>query len=706
MALTFNTGMNLLADGDSLSPTTPVAGDWVGVQINSTNTNVLLTDPTLDNDLFVEGTGSVAIRRGRDNSEGGMGFLTDAAINLTTTGNEVVGIWAQCTTPTFLNTQDAAGTSNATRPGISVYVSSSTNTDTTLLTDINFYSVGGSDNPTSGWKFYLIDTRQTPSRTIGTCDLTAVRNIGICIGYPNIPRNPRSDNLFIDAIYYGRPQYQVIGDGTTVATMADFAAHSSNSTDGSNGLIERIGSSYFLNCGLKFGSSTQPATTTFSDATSATIVQRRQQYYSQASSSFAEALRYQDYFNIEAEENAGSFATSVTFGSVVGTGDDRQGVLGGTLSNENLANMRYAVDMSAITTANFYGVDIKNAKDGVSFEGGQNLIGTQLINCGPLNTGTSSNGVTFINSFVIDPQSQDGTNIGINIENTSSSGTLTTNLKNLGFITSGTPSTQRYVGFNEAADFEVDFSNLVYYGDFSSGTLYHGQNAGTNSDITINSKDGSNVSQSEFENLNNATTTVNTAFQLNITGLLGNTEVRVYNNPSLFTGGASSTEVVGTETVAAVTQTNTGSNYIFYTLDLTPNVTQIQRQGTGVDFTTLGLVSGDKIRVVVRDNADNPTLQLFDEFEVNGTVTASLIPLVDVASSSTNFSSLLSGTNAKTVTVEKVNATQSFTVTSGTYDVFVYRIGSLPIITKGFEVTENSRIPISQAGDRVYNNPV
>lgn len=209
-----------------------------------------------------------------------------------------------------------------------------------------------------------------------------------------------------------------------------------------------------------------------------------------------------------------------------------------------------------------------------------------------------------------------------------------------------------------------------------------------------------------YRNEGAGTVVLQQAFNLNITGLLGNTEVRVYNNPSLFTGGASSTEVTGVETVAAVTQTNTGSNYIFYAEDITPNVTQIQRFGTGVDFTTIGLVSGDKIRVVVRDNADNPTLQLFDEFEVDGTVTSTLIPVVDVPSSSTKFSSVIgSTTNSKTVTIEKVNATQTFSVTSGTYDVFVYRIGSLPIITKSFEVTENSRIPISQAGDRVYNNP-
>ena len=203
------------------------------------------------------------------------------------------------------------------------------------------------------------------------------------------------------------------------------------------------------------------------------------------------------------------------------------------------------------------------------------------------------------------------------------------------------------------------------------------------------------------------TLTVNNNVELSITGLLGNTEVRVYENPSLFTGGASSTEVAGVETVAAVTQTNTGSNYIFYSEDINPNVTQIQRFGAGVDFTTIGLVSGDKIRVVVRDNVDNPTLQLFDEFEVDGTVTSTVIPVVDVPSSSTKFSSVIgSTTNAKTVTIEKVNATQTFSLAAATYDVFVYRTGSLPIVTKAFALTNDTKsIPISQAGDRVYNNP-
>lgn len=556
MALTFNSGMNLLASGDSLSPTTPVAGDWVRISINSTNTNALANGPVLDNDLFVQGTGSIAGRRQRDNTEVGIGFFTDAALDLTAVGNEVIGVWFQCTTPTFLNAQDAAATSNATRPGISVFLSSSTTSGNSNISDWNAYSVGGVENPTNGWKFYLIDTRQAPSRTSGTCNLAAIRSISVSIGYGNIPRNPRSDNIFVDAIYYGRPQYQVIGDGVETATFADFATNASNSTDGSNGLIEKVGSTYFTNCGFKFGSSTQTATTTFLDDSSASVVMRRNQYYSQATSSFEEALRYEDYYDVVGEES-GSFSTSVTLGSVVGTGDNRQGVLGGTISTEDLANMRYAVDMSNITSANFYGVDIKGAKDGLSFEGGQNLIGTQLISCGPLNTGTNSNGVTFLNSFVIDPQSQDGTNIGINIQNTSTGGILNTNLSNAGFITSGNPTTQRYIGFNEAADFSVDFEDLIYYGDFSSATIYHGQNAGTNSDITINSLGETNVSASEFENLNGATTSVVATKTLTVNNLQVDTELRLYSYTDLADPNTY-TELAGIERVGTTTAGDSG----------------------------------------------------------------------------------------------------------------------------------------------------
>lgn len=196
---------------------------------------------------------------------------------------------------------------------------------------------------------------------------------------------------------------------------------------------------------------------------------------------------------------------------------------------------------------------------------------------------------------------------------------------------------------------------------------------------------------------------------LSVTGLLGNTEVRVYDNPSLFTGGGSSTESTtpaGYETVAATTETGdgAGNTTIYYN---NTGVVNIVAAG-GASFSGLGaLFAGDKVRVVVRDNSENPTLQLFDEFTVGSGSTSTNIVTTETTTPST-FTGITSSTNSLTVTVEKVNATASFTVTNGTYDIFVYRTGSLPIITKAVVVSDstgNVSIPVVQSGDRVYKNP-
>lgn len=196
---------------------------------------------------------------------------------------------------------------------------------------------------------------------------------------------------------------------------------------------------------------------------------------------------------------------------------------------------------------------------------------------------------------------------------------------------------------------------------------------------------------------------------LSVTGLLGNTEVRVYDNPSLFTGGGSSTESTtpaGYETVAATTETGdgAGNTTIYYN---NTGVVNIVAAG-GASFSGLGILSsGDKVRVVVRDNSENPTLQLFDEFTVGSGSTSTNIVTTETTTPST-FTGITSSTNSLTVTVEKVNATASFTVTNGTYDIFVYRTGSLPIITKEVVVSDstgNVSIPVVQSGDRVYKNP-
>lgn len=568
MALTFSTGMTLINDADTLT-------NWDSSRIAGSGQ---FAGASVDTTVFIEGGGSIGTKMAGNNWNTVCLFdyftQNTAVLDMTATGSEVISMWVKMDTPGTALTQ-AAG-------GFYVLVSSSTET-TGNPTAYSEWWVGGSDAGTEGWKLFIIDTRKTPSATVGGgATLSSVRRMGFGVRNVSSVGNVKADNVFVDAMWYGRPNYQVIGDGVLTATWADFVEHSTTlDPNFPNGLLEDIGGTVLCKCGFTFGDTTQTATTTFSDSTSTDILLSRETYHDN-STGIVDALNYSDYYNITGEE-AGSFATSVTVGAFVGTGDGRQGVLGGSFSSQDLTNQSYAIDFSTVTTANLYGIDIVNAKDGVSLEGGQSVIGSQLINCGPLATGTTSNGVEVLNSFVIDPTSSDGTNIGVSIENLSSGGVLLTNLKNIGFITSGTPTTQRFVGFNEANDFSVDFNDLIYYGDFTSATLYHGQNAGTNSDITINSKGGSNVLASEFETLNGATVTVLATKTLTISGIEPGTELRIYTYTNIADPNTY-TELVGAENIDTVPTSSTFDTVITDPNDSTKFAATKSYDSSGGDF--------------------------------------------------------------------------------------------------------------------------
>ena len=191
-------------------------------------------------------------------------------------------------------------------------------------------------------------------------------------------------------------------------------------------------------------------------------------------------------------------------------------------------------------------------------------------------------------------------------------------------------------------------------------------------------------------------------FTLNAKGLLGNSEIRIYENPSLLSGGGSSVEVAGVETVAAVTQVGNGINGVTYGTNGVNIVVALVGQTTSATE----LVAGNKFRVLVRNNADNPTLQLFDEFEVSSISSGEIITTTSDVGFTSVFGTVLNSNNFKTVTIEKVNATESFSLSGGTYDITVQRIASLPITQLGFTVNADSDLTFTQRGDRVYNNPV
>jgi len=247
----------------------------------------------------------------------------------------------------------------------------------------------------------------------------------------------------------------------------------------------------------------------------------------------------------------------------------------------------------------------------------------------------------------------------------------------------------------------------------------------SNVTLTINVVSGSTIPTVEIS----GTGTVNIVASITttISGLLGNSEIRVLDNPSPYSAttlpAPSITTIASTETVSANTFTGDGTNYFqintggaFVTIDAVGTAAftdaGVLRDGNTTAVTNgTALSDGDKIRVVVRDDADNPTLQLFDEFEVDADPTAptgsSIITKTASSGFTSAFGSAITGSNSKTVTVEKVGAKFDFNVSDGEIlDFLVFRTGSNAILSLNNEITSTTNsFPISQTGDRNYRDP-
>lgn len=218
---------------------------------------------------------------------------------------------------------------------------------------------------------------------------------------------------------------------------------------------------------------------------------------------------------------------------------------------------------------------------------------------------------------------------------------------------------------------------------------------------------------------NTVTVNVTASITTTISGVLGNSEIQVLDNPSPYSATSlpapTATSLSTIETVSADTIVGDGTNSVTYSNQ--GGFVQINAAGTssfsGVltdgDTAATALAAGDRVRVTVRDDDDNPSLQLFDEFEVSGTPTASAILTTTTFSSFTSsFGTILDAANSKTTTVEKVDARYQFNLSVGeTIDFLVFRTGSDPIITTNATVNDaaTSSFPISQVGDRNFRNP-
>lgn len=319
-----------------------------------------------------------------------------------------------------------------------------------------------------------------------------------------------------------------------------------------------------------------------------------------------------DYTNVYKITAAGAAAqrTSITFGQVVGTGDSRQGVLGGILTTSDLNHVTWSVDFATdktdLSAVKIYGLTFEGAKGGTTFNNNAgatetDIISVNWVNCGEIDPGSTGGGANILNSFVIDPRG-DINNYGLNFPQTPSGvpNTLTHNMTNMNFITSGSPTTQFMTRFSAAADYEVAFSNMQFFGDYTSATIQHGRNEGLNADITINATGTSNPLSTRYTNTNLGTVTVATSVGLTVNVVdaandgINSAQVSIYTNdaaktqilaPTATTGG-------GTGTPATVTGTYSGTtpqNVIVFVRKTSAGTTRYFTSSTPAVITTSGL---------------------------------------------------------------------------------------------------------------------
>lgn len=466
-----------LADAANL--TDGIAGTWVGS-----------TSPAQDTDVYIEGTASIAEQM--TNSLRYVVWNRGTTINLT---NTHIYIWVNCGVVGLLATK-ASG-------GFRIRFCGAT------VTDFFEAYVGGSDDwPTAvngGWVQFVIDVgavQASPSNTGGTPPaLTAIQHIGYAAITTAMTK--AADNTWVDAIYSladGVPGILVEGrnGGTTDWKFSDIFTQLGASA---GSFRPGPGGSWVCNTPIQFGIN-DTSTHGFTD-TNAILLWDNQQ--------FAAA----DLYGLSALGNAGG-TTNVTFGIKSGTGTAATGSQGVTISAA-AAGVRWAMDFDDpnLDAIGFYGCSFQHGATFQLDDAAVEVISSLYIDCTQAQV---SNSVQLRNS-VVDANTADGNAFMI-----------TDDMGDIAFcsftfsdghaieITSVATSPQNNVG--------NQFSGYTNTADSTDAALY--LSAAGNPDLTISSSDGSNIQTASWRTLGTGTVTIQNNVSVTFSGLVPNTEVRVY----------------------------------------------------------------------------------------------------------------------------------------------------------------------------------
>jgi hypothetical protein len=232
----------------------------------------------------------------------------------------------------------------------------------------------------------------------GTFSFTTVNKIGIAVEMLTKPA--KADNLFVDAIRYG-PGLTITGTNTVPGDGWEEIAAIDEDPDNKYGVLQRRPGGYVLTGKLVFGDSAGTGSVDFTDNTNSTIfIADRANAFTEDEVGFGGT--YEPDVGIEIVGN-GTGTTDFQLGNLLGSGDDRQGVLGGTFfSVIDKMNFDAETDTSDIDSCNLYGVTFENA--GVIQLSGsttQEAIGCTFFNCRDV----QPNNAEFLNNRIIAPES-------------------------------------------------------------------------------------------------------------------------------------------------------------------------------------------------------------------------------------------------------------------------------------------------------------
>ena len=334
---------------------------------------------TTETDSIIQGTGSQAITN--DSTTSWQGVFWDNGSNIDLSGNHLF-FWfnhaaAGLVEEIVFRAADNAGTTNYIQKRIA-----------TPFTDRSPRKYTG------GWVqivvsvddlFEQFDLAQNTAPTAGTARWWGLGGRLVSGVMPK-----KQDNLFLDASYRlpaNTPAIRIEGtNGGAPWTWQDVLDWSLSNN---NGLVQEVNGVFMVNGPIQIGDAASTSSTVFSDATGK-VIQFTDDWFVE-----------DDFFGITIVGNA-TGTTDVDFGTVVGTGDDRQGAGGGVIRSSRKAfTIDAETDIADVDTFNMYGVTLQGA--GITqFSGSTktDIIGCSFIDCAEI----QPNDAEFLNNTIIAPR--------------------------------------------------------------------------------------------------------------------------------------------------------------------------------------------------------------------------------------------------------------------------------------------------------------